>query len=495
MESTTLEKQIPFAGNIMDLNKDKRRWILVEDYPAKAEYLISYILQQHPQDDIYWILPDNTNYNHPTYVKELQSDSELKPFKMPLILEDNKIEVVEGTIHFFACQTEAEFTQVFQPFLRLDGNILLLDIELKNFGKPGPNTAFLAPQAKRLLGGQGQKNLVTIMSGVANFAEVKRRIDDTEEDRIVALGGRWQFVYSSLPKDCWAVVNESHRRWQKVFNRNQFSLSDFLEKMAEMNQHQCHNWQNESASKQQYYISTERWHEEWNMPIQLSYLNQLLGYDPEQFVADLDLKKSNGYFREGSPTCNALKVMGTKDKDTHSFSLLGTAFIAWAAYRNLFPEGAAHDHFLKAIRKATERNARHQFITPPQTLPTLQKTIHQLYELFGTLFITTEEAAEQLDNVRDVELDAKGLSFHLNINPEKLHRAMTQEYRKRLLGNKEIGGGTSSKKIVSYLAQSNYCDRLLMDKKPLVGATYGLLLFAAGEDNAHGTILKFGNEI
>ncbi len=494
MEPTTLQEKQPKENKNMNSIKNTRRWVLVEDYPAKAEYLISYIMQTHPSDEIYWIFPDSTTYNRPSYVKSLEKKDSLKPFKMPLILEKGKIEVVEGKVHFFWCKNREDFSELYEDIVRDDNSILLLDVELKGLGKTGPDTDFVAPKAKRMLGSQGRKCLVTIMSRVANFMEVKSRIDP-EDDRILALGGRWQFIYSSLPKDCREVVQESHKLWQKLFEKNEFNLDVFLEEMAKLSQHECHNWQNELSKNRQYYIETGRWHEEWDMPIQLSYLIKLLNYKPDQFIEDLDLKKNNGYFQEGSPTCHALKLMGTKDKDTHSFSILGAAFIAWAAYRDLFPNGDGNALFLNAIRQASERMARHQFITPPQQLPTLQRTIRQLFQLLRTVFISTEADPKQLDNLMEVELEDSGLSFCLNINPESLHQALTQEYRKRLLNAKEIGGGTSSKKIIDYLAQSNYCDRLLMDQKPLIGATYGLKIFAAGEENINGTILKFGNEI
>ena len=494
MTSITPPPERPNSELNNDIKKSNsiiRNWIILEDTPSKAEFLIAYILYLYPEDSIHWLFAEDKGFNKPTYLNSRKGKNTLKQFAMPFS-ETNQIGTIKGDVNFYWCKNKQEVETTFNQVGLVGDNILLLDVDLNSLG--GVDLSFLSKISKKFLYRSNQKSIITIMSRVVNFGMIKGEISAQEDKRILALGGRWVFNFSTLKEDCMDVIQESGKHWIKLFQKNEFTLDDFLDKMSKFSQHECHNWQEEI--KLEYYIQKKRWDEKENMPIQLSYLIQLLDYDHKEFVKEFDLKNDKGYFKDGSPICNCLKVMGTDDADSYSFSLLGATFICWTAYRQLFKNGAGNQFFIQAIKNVSDdKIARRKFITLPQSLKTLQSTIKSLLKMMEAVYYSTVGGTIDFDNLKGVELNETGLSIRLNINPEKLQKSIADEYHKRCNYGKTIGGGTTAQKIVDYYIKSNFCDNLMMNKKSFLGNSYNLNIYARGDLNENGTIFKFGNHV
>lgn len=486
-----------------DMASNKRKWLLIEDNREKAECLMANIAHYFPREDIYWFYTEKETYIYPRFLYE-PKEAGLVCFRTVYKKVDGKPKNIRKKINFYWCKNRTTFFDFFDQINDHNG-IILLDVSMPVFDNKPFLTDDLNKKIKDFLFGEDPRlcrPLITIISGVANNLPVKIGIGSEDEKRILTSDAA--FIPGTLTKDCEKTINSSHQLWQILYENSQINLEEFLDKMAQMDQHECHNWKNEVPSELVKYKQRNRWNEDWDMPIQLGYLIQLLNYDPVEFVDKFKLKNEAGYFQDGCNICECLKVMGTQakpgksnSKGTLSFSLLGTLFICWAAYRQtIAQEDRKHDDlFIEAILACPGKPAaRYALISPPQTSFSLRKTITALYNMMLLLYKSSLPNDYGKDLLKEVLFDETGLSIRLNINPEKLFEKMKLEYERRYLGGQHNGGGLSTTKILDFYAVSNYCDFLQRNRIPFLGTYYGLKILPAGIYNENGIILKFGHE-
>ncbi|MEM9820584.1 MAG: hypothetical protein AAF985_05910 [Bacteroidota bacterium] len=405
----------------------------------------------------------------------------------------HQYKTVEGNAYYYWCNDEQQFNHHFKRIVDFPKCILLLDVQLSALHDRQGFFTTLKFRAKEFLKQSHQRSMITITTSQMAFGTVKGEIN-RNDDRILAIGGVWEFVGSTMNKDCQSVVEESALHWQKLYGTPQFTLEDFFDEMAKFNQHACHNWQNETVGNLQKYKEKGRWDSNWEMPIQLAYLIRLLDYDPKVFVELFELKNDRGYFKNECAICECLKVMGTNDPNTTSYSVMGVLFICWAAYRGAFPKGEHNEAFIQAIKSCSADAARHGTISPPQTVKTQKATAIALYEMIRVLCVSSKKLAQERDLIKSVQICECSLKIRISINARSLHQSIQKEYKKRI-GQSSIGGGTSAKKIVNYFELSNICDRLVWNKYSILGtACKGFSIQTAGEKETNGIILKFGYE-
>ncbi len=498
-ETLDIENPPPKSQSAM---KTKKKWILIEDSAEKAKYLIGNVLRLHPEDELIWLYAENESPLKPTFITRLEKGG-FATYKSEIKLPGGQCQLVTGTFRFHWCRKRKEFFNAFNAINDHQG-IILLDVELATLGKKHYLDEELKAKVQYFLeGGKGKpKSLITIISSVAAHGKTRDDIAP-DDDRVLAIGGgRWSFSTRSNPKDCEQVVMVSQENWDRLYGTPDLSIDEFLKKMSEFDQHECHNWRDEIPSELIKYRSRNRWNDHWNMPVQLGYLIQLLKYNPEHFINEFNLKKEDGYYRDGCDICECLKVMGTKaksgdprSKGTESFSLLGILFICWAAYRHVFVNKDRKDQlFIDAIKSCDSKNiARNSKITPPQTNATLKKTIIALYDMMSVLYKSTLEHEKGKDLLKRIKLDKDGLQIILGINPENLFKGIKDTYESTIFRYEVEGGGTSSGKILTFHQYANYCDHLQMDKKPFIGSYYGFKVMAAGNRVENGIIIMFGN--
>ena len=107
------------------------------------------------------------------------------------------------------------------------------------------------------------------------------------------------------------------------------SLSWYLNQMAQQTVGDCHKcWGTNEV------------------PLAFKHLADLLGYQPAKLASKLGMK-TVPYPDSSDIVAECLKTLGSKD--SHCFSAMGATFIAWAAYRHHFPDGAGNNKFAKAI--------------------------------------------------------------------------------------------------------------------------------------------------
>jgi len=485
-----------------------RKWIIIEDDPNRAKYLIAFILSLFKEDQIYWLYTNNRD-KVPSFVSE---DGLFRP--PPFRLNGEKEEEVCGKIDFRWCDNRAAFFEHFNEINDYNG-IVLLDVNMPAFGSKDTLDEELGKALKGFLCGdqlEPSKSMITIASSQASYTRVIKQLSPYEKKVEKGGAGEWSFETSTFHKDCKSVVELSDRKWQELYSNPDFTLQDFLSKMAELDQHDCHNWRDEIPAELIRYKKKGRWDQDWDMPVQLAYLIKFLGFtDAEKFVKELELKKPSGHFLDGSVVCECLKVMGTKTKPpsvfpgslgTLSFSLLGATFVCWAAYRQCFrlEDAPAGDQLFKQAIKSLKSTphkkniARYKLISPPQQHDTLQKTITALYEMMMTMYKSTLESSSGEDLLKDVSLNEKGLAIRININPSNLFKKLSLRYKNKIMKAKEEGGGDTCAKILQYFDLCNYCDNFGSSEQPFLGAFNSLKLYRAGDYDSNGIIVKIGNE-
>ncbi len=486
------------------MKKKIRKWILIEDDQEKARILIGYILQLFSSEEVWWLWPVKKVPFNPFFIssRELNGDAIYTVDDFVCPKDCNK--QISGRIKFIPCTTRPEFFQSLRGATS-EKVIFLVDVELPTLGSTSELDAELAEYLKNyLLSEKSYQGIVTIITGRAHPAATKQVIK--EGDSRILTSGEWAFQNNKV-NDCHEVIIQSDAQWKKHFEKNHFTLQDFFENMAQFDQHETHNWENDTPSKLDYYIEKKRWNTEWNMPIQLGFLIKLLNYDPQEFVETFELKNEHGFFANGSSICECLKIMGTKAKDnqegssegSRSFSLLAVLFFAWAAYRQTFAteEDRADEKFIEAIKGIGYNNqiARYSMITPPQSNASLRKTGQALFNMMTHVFKSTRPQDRGEDLLRRLKLNKDGLAFHLDIYPDGLFHKMQLEYGKRYLNHKNQGGGDTSRKIFDYIDRANYCDAPQRDREPFWGPPFSLNIHAAGDENENGIILRFGRSI
>lgn len=474
----------------------KRNWIIVEDSPIRAEELITQIILKHGQEDgIYWVYAHRDHKPSPTFVRDLVNPK--GAFSRP-----NGDKAIVGDVKLYWTKTAEAFTKAFNKIKDLPG-ILLLDIDLSALGGNVHSPVLMnAARSFIPLGQPKNESLICIVSRVAAYGPVKEEIRANDERIITDGGGKWVFSMPRMAADCREVIEVCDEAWRKHYGTERISLDEFLDKMGELSIEDCHNWQEQIPSRKQEYITQNRWSEDWDMPIQLQHLIQLIGWPPERFIQTFQLRQEQNGFIDGHPICECLKTMG--NKDGNSFSLLGAIFIAWAAYRNTVSDGAKEELFVKAIQSLIELKemdiARRRMITPPQQLSCLKETINALYRLFCQVYISTRPEDQGQDILEEVHLNKQGLSIEVMIEPEPLHKSVSKSYWERVLSksneteNSSNGGDTSSK-IIDYHIRSNYSDAFTYNPKhpffesdnslKLIPTSENSITIRLGHENAH----------
>jgi len=470
---------------------EQRHWIIIEDYPSKAEYLIAHILNEFPDDIIHLLHSEKDMFNIPIFLKVKERGN---PKSFNLRIKENigsRSKVIAGAAYYYDCHNHELFLEAINKMMLFEKAIMLLDVELTALGGKQGFDSLVRFKAREFLKDQDKKATITITTNQASVQAVKADII-YEEKRINE--NAWLFRGSTMNENCKSAVIESNKHWQRLHGNPVFSIQEFFEEMSKFKQHDCHNWQDEIPNKIDHYVEKGRWNTEWNMPIQLSYLIQFLKYDPEDFIKEFGLKNENDFFKDGHAICECLKVLGTTDGNTLGFSILGALLISWAAYREVFLEGSNNQAFIAAIKSCHEKDARNAMVTPPQSTTTQKETAVALYEMIKVLCISTEKRIAGTDNIKSVKLTTKALEIRFGINPENLQKTMDRELKKRY-SHSSIGGGSSSKKIVDYFVASNKCDRLIMNKFSFLGNAHkGFSLLTAGYHPSNGIILKIGYE-
>jgi len=449
-------------------HSEPRHWIIIEDYPSKAEYLIAHILNEFPDDVIHLLHSEKDTFNVPIFLKVKESGN---PKKFNLRIKENlgrRSKVIQGAAYFYDCHNQELFLEAIDKMMLLDKAIMLLDVELTALGGKQGFDSLVRFKAKEFLEDKNKKATITITTNQASVQAVKA--DIIHEDKRINESS-WLFRGSTMNENCKSAVIESDKHWQKIHGTPFYNIKEFFNEMSRFKQHDCHNWQDE-----------------------LSYLIQFLKYDPDDFIKEFGLKNENGFFKDGHSICECLKVLGTTDANTLGFSILGALIISWAAYREVFPEGTYNQAFIAAIKSCHEKDARNAMVVPPQSIRTQKKTAVALYEMIKVLSISTEKINAGKDNIKSVKLTPKALEIRFGINPENLQKAIDKELKKRY-SDSSIGGGTSSKKVVDYFVASNKCDRLIMNKFSFLGNAHkGFSLLTAGYHPSNGIILKIGYE-
>ncbi|MCG8328807.1 MAG: hypothetical protein MI974_14040 [Chitinophagales bacterium] len=474
-----------------------KKWIIIEDRAYKAKEIIFQLLKKGKKDQIIWLFPNNKD-TMPNFLREEDATQHLYQFYKEYETIDNNWEEIDGEIHFFWCHNEEDFITYFDRVNDHNG-ILLLDIQLPTLGNLQELDGILLEKVQHFLldGPPGKsQGLICIISSVVSHGAAKGRISMGDE-RIIS-SGEWSFSAASLEKDCQQVIEECERVWLKLYDRPLYTLDQFLKKMSKLDQYQCHNWANDNPISLIKYKKNRLWNDTWDMPIQLGYLIKFLHYDHKEFVKEFDLRDKK-YFNGGSAIAECLKIMGTNDERTDSISLLAATFFCWAAYRHSFPaqERKGDVLFIGAIKNCLTNVsiARYKLITPPQKLPTLKKTIQALYEMMTMLYKSTILKEHRADLLKDVKLNEKGLQIQIKINPEALFSKLSPHYSCILLskeGPHKGKGGDTSQKVFTFWSYSNYCDKFVQSKLPILGSQYPFSILSAGDYTNNGLLIQFG---
>lgn len=494
-------------------SKKSRKWILIEDDKEKAKNIIAVILSFFKTEPIYWLYTDVNSTRMASFLTEEDEDI---LFRQELKLEENEgFKKLEGKLSYHHCKSRKDFFKYAQS-INFESAIVILDIKQPVFGNQSELDIELRDFLKEQLDSNYEQNelCITIASNKANYVSVKNAFKPYE-DRINLNGsGNWSFTLTDMVSDCMEAIYSSNDFYNDLFKENPYKLEDFLEDMSKLDQHACHNWNHEDRSRVIYFKKKGRWHLEWDMPIQLSYLIKLLGYDKDDFVKDFDMHNERGKFYEGHPIGECLKTMGTKQqvdkngepdinsKGSTSFSFMGALFICWAAYRNTIKnEKERKDQlFIEAIKSTfKERDryiARISSISPKQTYKVLCFTINSLYDMLIDLYTSSEKDRLGKDNLKEVRLDKNGVSIRLEINPESIYESIRREYENTIFGGNTgvERGGNSGTKIMKYFKLSNYCDDFSLNRNHLLGFDNSLKLFAAGKKEKNGLIIKLGHD-
>lgn len=485
------------------MKNNARKWIIIEDDVDKASLLIANILEQFPKEDISWIYTESTDSDYPSYIEKNNGKT---IFRDDVKLNvDGEYKFFEKEIGFVFGIDRAHFFEVLKS-LDFTDSVILLDIKQPVLD----NSPEIDTQLKDyLLNVLSEYNdSITIVSNKAHYASTKKSFYPLEKRINIQGSGDWEFAGKKMYEDCQAAVRSAAKFHQRTFSENTYQLEDFLSDMAKLDQHACHNWRENDYTSLKKYKQKGRWNLEWDMPIQLGYLIKLLDYQPQEFITTFNLKK-NGYFYEGHPIGECLKVMGTKvqsnedeqlDKTkvgTNSFSFMGALFICWAAYRNTFrsTEERKDKYFIKAIKssfKDIRYIPRSSAISPPQQYETLTKTVNTLYDVMIDLYKSTNLKNQGKDNLKGVRLNREGLSIRLNISPSKFHEKMRNKYQYQMFGKSASNEGSTTQKILELFKLTNYCDRLDNNNKHLLGFTNSLKILSAGDREENGIILKLG---
>ena len=491
-----------------------RKWIIIEDSAPKAEWFIGFILHLFPNDKIHWFYLEANLFNEPEYVMDPDGGGTWKYYSRELPLDAGQVRKVEGHLHFYWCKTEKEFIHMFDRVNDHNG-IVLLDIDLPILGgKESINEGILGDKIREFFAcdtlDRDCESMVCVTSSAVHHAKVRRQIcrdDDWVYQRIYTEGaGDWEFTGNTRARDCRDVVERSHNFWNRLYSKTA-ALAVFLSKMAEYDQTSFHNWDNSSEANLILFQSKGTWDNHLNMPVQIKFLSDFLDIGCEEFIFIFNLRDSKGHYWNNCAICECLKVMGTSDAD--NFSLLGIAFLTWAAYRRRFgKEGKGNQLFINAIKSVQEMEYQHHLpisrnnlIGPPQKTDTLHKTITAYFEMLPHLFCSKSQDEPGADLLREVDLDRTGFAVRFEkIFPERLFNSISREYKRKCLNFKDEGdlaeikgGGDTARAILKFFPLNQFCDKLIMNKIPFLGNFFSLKIYAAGDYPENGIILKFGN--
>lgn len=261
------------------------------------------------------------------------------------------------------------------------------------------------------------------------------------------------------------------------------SLSWYLNQMAQQTAEDCHKG--------------------WGInevPPVFKHLADLLGYQPAKLASKLGMR-TVPYPDSSDIVAECLKTLGSKD--SHCFSAMGAAFIAWAAYRHHFPDGLGNDKFAKAISgcrglSGADKVSRYSSIIVPQESARLKETIKSFYEMMKSMLKAdkkTKFCAQGDDLLIDVQLDRSGLRIHCMQYPDLLSKPFDKIIRKLIISlnqaSSESTGNTVCRKILRFWMQSAISDKVQFgsEQRPFLHAP--LRICPAGDEPKTGTVIRF----
>ncbi len=482
---------------------EKRRWVIIEDYPLKAQTFMQEIITHCPEDEIYWMLPDKMQKTKDEFNKDKYDDYEpdffldkidesrgkhFRFFNKETISIPN--ESVDG-FYYYRTFNKKDTYNAFEEVCKGEYCIFLVDVELPALG--GINHDLNKKINALFRDNPKRKLMATITTTQVNVARIKRVLSQNVVDKQKVLSILdLEFIESTMERDCKDTIMFSRERWTEIYKPKRISLSEFLSEMAKWNQDDLHNW-NELLKDE--FIRKGTWHEKWDMPIQLKSLITYFGYPRHEFIKDMKLKQDNR-FRTGTHVAEALKVFGTNDPATRTQSVMDVIFIIWGTYRRMYPNGDKNQMFVDVINQCDdERLYKKKGITPSQTLEAQHTTALCVEKVFEKLF--PMKGCETKDNLIEITLDSKGLKLRMSIDPELLHEAIEQEYNYRMTAKFEQDrssekGGDTAKAIVDLYQRTGYCNRYESNRRSLLGNENSFRIYAAGKHSSNGTIIHFG---
>jgi len=263
--------------------------------------------------------------------------------------------------------------------------------------------------------------------------------------------------------------------------------------MAKLTEEDCHSgWESQSA------------------PIQFTNLSRLLGYTTDKLAEILNIS----YGSRENIIGQTLIKMGCSDST--SFSIIATAFIAWAAYREVFPEGKGNQKFADAIKSVHDSEltnswelSRNSSVIVGQNSENIAKAVKSLHQVFVSTKGHTSQSIYKADRpnnnyfnykegddlLYDVELDSKnGLRIYLKMNPDKLAETL-KNLANSFIGNQHNVGSehTTCWNILRFWIHSSVGEVVSSNTSSLVPffvPTHPLRISAWGDDK-RGTLLSF----
>lgn len=261
------------------------------------------------------------------------------------------------------------------------------------------------------------------------------------------------------------------------------SLSWYLNQMADQTAGDCHKgWSTNEA------------------PPVFKRLADLLGYQPAKLASKLGME-TVPYPDSSDIVAECLKKLGTKD--SHCFSAMGAAFIAWAAYRHHFPDGAGNDNFAKAISgcrglSGADKVSRDSSIIAPQESGRLKETIRSFYEMMKSLLKADKDTVfchQGEDLLINVQLNQGELSIHCKQHPDLLSKHFDKIINKLITSlnqaNFESTEHTVCRTILKFWMQSAISDKVQFgsEQRPFLHAP--LRICPAGDEPITGTVIRF----
>ena len=437
------------------------KWLIIEDGFSRAKCLIEAI---RIRDDLNPIVLVFANIH---ILPEDQSD-------LQIFCNHNKSDVI-------FCRDEKSLIYIIDSY-KHENLIVLLDIELIGVSeKVIPNSLT-----------NTIKDVMELKDQYIRF--ILRTTTGRDDNLVKALGlysmqtrsfdrrfvtGGWDFASAQEPLlEACNAINAAIARWEEFAG---LSINEFLVEMKKLSQEECHSgWGGQNA------------------PIQFANLSRLLGYSTDSFAEMLGISYESCQNVVGQ----TLIKMGCSDSE--SVSVVAIAFIAWAAYRNVFPDGEGNDRFADAIKSVYDSDSenwelsRNSSVIVEQKYESLAMAVKSLHQVFVSIYKADRHNSsykEGDDLLHDVQLDSKnGLRIYLNMNPDKLAKTLHNLADSLIMKKDNIGSEhTVSWNILKFWIRSSVGECMTSSEDsvvPFFVPNYPLRISSWGYDKK-GTLLSF----